>query len=159
MITLVAAMGRNRVIGREGHMPWHLPADLYRFRRLTKGNVVVMGRKTYESIGGPLDERINYVLTRDASYEAPGCEVVHAIDAILEMDGPVYVIGGGELYRQFLPLAGELRLTRIDAEFDGDRFFPAWDEAEWELVETKTRPKDERNAYDLTFEVYRRRQA
>jgi dihydrofolate reductase len=157
VITLVAGMGRNRVIGSDGQMPWHLPADLYRFRRLTKGHVVVMGRKTYESIGGPLDERMNYVLTRDLTFAAPGCLVVHGIEPILAMDGPVYVIGGAELYRQFLPHAGELRLTRIDAEFEGDRFFPAFDPAEWELVESKFRPKDERNTFDLTFEVYRRK--
>jgi dihydrofolate reductase len=156
MIALIWAMGRNRVIGQGGTMPWHLPADLKHFRRLTKGQIVLMGRKTYESIGGALKGRINWVLTRDPSYEAPGCEVLHSLEPVLQEERPVLIIGGAELYREFLPHADVLYLTRIEAEFEGDTFFPPFDLSEWELTESKPRPRDEKNAYDLVFETYQR---
>jgi dihydrofolate reductase len=160
VIALVAAMDRNRVIGRDGRMPWHLPADLAHFRRLTRGHAVLMGRKTYQSIGGPLKGRTNLVLTRDRSFVAPGCTVVHDIADLLRAvrpdQGPLFVIGGAEIYQLFLPHAGVLHLTRIDAEFEGDTFFPAWDPAAWERTEALLRPKDEQNPHDCTFETWRR---
>lgn len=156
MIALIAAMDRNRVIGQDGKMPWHMPADLKHFRRLTKGHVVVMGRKTYESIGGPLKGRTNVILTRDEQFEAAGCEVLHSIDAVLKDDRSIFVIGGGEVYRQFLPHADRLCLTRIDAAFEGDTFFPAWDEREWRMTESVSHARDEKNPYDCVFETYER---
>lgn len=156
MIALVAALSENRVIGKDGKMPWHLPADLIHFRRLTRGHVIVMGRKTFESIGEPLRGRINVVLTRNAGFAAPGCEVVHSIAPVLAYDQQVFVIGGSEIYRLFLPHADHLHLTRIHAEFAGDSFFPDVDLTEWELVSSIHRPQDERNPYDCTFEVYQR---
>jgi dihydrofolate reductase len=156
MIALVAALGRNGVIGAGGTMPWHLPADLKHFRRLTRGHVVVMGRKTFESIGGALKGRTNLVLTRALTFSAAGCEVLHAIEPILQEERPVFIIGGAELYREFLPHADRLYLTRIDAEFAGDTFFPAFDSAQWRLVAAEPREQDEKNPYDLVFETYER---
>jgi len=156
MIAIIAAISRNGVIGARGKMPWHMPADLKHFRRLTKGHVVVMGRKTYESMGGALPRRHNVVLTRDASFAAAGCEVVGSVEAVLREERPVYIIGGAEVYRQFLPHADVLYLTRIDAEFEGDTFFPAFDESQWRVVSAVDRPKDDQNPYDCTFLEYRR---
>ena len=157
MISLVWAMGQNRVIGQGGKMPWYLSADLIHFRKLTRGHVVVMGRKTYESIGEALPKRTNVVLTRDRQFEAPGCEVVHSVDEVLRDERPVFIIGGAELYREFLPHAQTLHITRIHAEFAGDTFFPEYDEAQWDLADSVFRPRDEKNPYDCTFEVYVRR--
>ncbi|HYF93121.1 MAG TPA: dihydrofolate reductase [Symbiobacteriaceae bacterium] len=157
MISLVWAMGRNRVIGKGGKMPWYLSADLIHFRKLTRGHVVVMGRKTHESIGEALPKRINVVLTRDRQYAAPGCEVVQSIEEVLRDERPVFIIGGAELYREFLPYAKSLHITRIHADFEGDTFFPEYDESEWELTSSVFRPADEKNPYDCTFEVYTRR--
>ncbi|MFZ5828201.1 MAG: dihydrofolate reductase [Bacillota bacterium] len=156
MIALVAAMGRNRVIGKDGTMPWHLPAELKHFRRVTRGKVVVMGRKTYESIGEPLKGRTNIVLTRDLDFEAPGCEVAHSVEALLHDERPLYVIGGAQLYRQFLPHADLMHLTRIDADFEGDTFFPEFVLAEWRLVAAEPHPQDEKNLYSFTIETYER---
>ena len=156
MITLLAAMDRNRVIGRDGQMPWRLPADMRHFRRTTLGHVVVMGRRTYQSIGRPLEGRTNIVLTRDKNFQAPGCEVRHAGEEVLADPRPLYVIGGAELYRQFLPHADEMILTRIYHEFPGDTFFPAWDPTEWELVKARAYRRDEGNPYDFVIERYRR---
>lgn len=156
MIALVAAMGRNLVIGRDGQMPWHLPADLRHFRRVTKGHVVVMGRKTYESIGAALKERTNLVLTRDPQFRAPNVTVVHTLDEVLGDERPLFVIGGAEVYRQFLPHAQVMHLTRIQAEFEGDTFFPAWHPDEWRLTDAVLRERDEKNAYDCIFETYER---
>lgn len=156
MIALVAAMGRNGVIGKDGAMPWHLPAELKHFRRVTRGQAVVMGRRTYESIGGPLKGRTNIVLTRDPGFEAPGCEVAHTVEALLEDERPLFIIGGAQLYRQFLPHADVMHLTRIHADFDGDTFFPEFDPAEWRLVAAEPHPRDEKNAYDFTIETYQR---
>lgn len=157
MIALVWAMGRNRVIGKDGKMPWYLSADLIHFRKLTRNHVVVMGRKTYESMGGALPRRTNIVLTRDPAFAPPDCEVVHSIDEVLRDERPIFVIGGAEVYRQFLPHAQKLHVTRIHADFEGDTFFPEYDESEWELTSSTFREKDEKNPYDCTFEVYVRR--
>ncbi|BAD42098.1 dihydrofolate reductase [Symbiobacterium thermophilum IAM 14863] len=150
-------MGRNRAIGREGRLPWRLPAEMRHFRRTTMGKAVVMGRRTYESIGGPLKGRTNIVLTRDPGFRAPGCEVRHSVAELLQDRRPLYVIGGAEVYRQFLPHADEMILTRIDHDFEGDAFFPAWSEDEWELVGSTPHPRDEENPYDFVVEHYRRR--
>lgn len=157
MIALVWAMGRNRVIGKDGKMPWHLSADLIHFRKLTRNHVVVMGRKTYESMGRALSKRTNIVLTRDPAFAPPDCEVVHSIDGVLHDERSFFVIGGAEVYRQFLPHAQALHVTRIHADFEGDTFFPEYDESEWELTSSTFREKDEKNPYDCTFEVYVRR--
>ena len=133
-VCLVAAMAANRVIGKNNALPWHLPPDLKRFKALTLGHPVVMGRKTYESIGKPLPGRRNLVITRNRDYLAAGCEVVHSLDAALAAcadDKEIYIIGGAELYRDSLPHAQRLEFTEIHAEFDGDARFPEYSPAEW----------------------------
>jgi len=132
-VTLVAAVARGGVIGRHGSVPWHLPEDLRRFRQLTTGHAVVMGRRTWDSLPErfrPLPERRNVVVTRNEAWAAPGAERAGSLeDALRLLDGAreVFVIGGAEMYAAALPLADELALTELDLEVDGDAFFPAWD--------------------------------
>ena len=132
LTALVAALARNRVIGVGNRLPWRLPEDLARFKRLTMGAPVIMGRKTRESIGRPLPGRRNIVVTRERAATWEGCVVAHSLDEALALadDAPeAFVIGGAELYAEALPLADELLLTEIDAEVKGDTFFPSWDRA------------------------------
>jgi dihydrofolate reductase len=150
-VTLVVAMGRNRVIGRDGEMPWHLPADLAHFKRITMGHPIVMGRRTWETIGKALPGRENVVITRDTTYDAPGCTVVHSLEAALaEREGEVMVIGGGEIYRQALDHATRIHMTVVDAEPEGDVSFPGLDPS-WRTVAREDRAADEKNAHDLRF--------
>jgi len=133
-ICLIAAIAANRVIGRNNALPWHLPADLRRFKALTLGHPVVMGRNTHASIGRPLPGRRNLVITRNRDYRAPGCEVVHSLDAALAAcpgATVIFIIGGAELYRQALPRAQCLEFTEIHAEFDGDTSFPQFASDQW----------------------------
>jgi dihydrofolate reductase len=133
-LTLVAAMGRNRVIGVDGDMPWHFSEDLKHFKRTTTGGTMIMGRKTFDSIGRPLPGRRSIVITRSTDWTHDGVEVVHSLDDALALAGtaaPVFVVGGGEIYAQALPLATRLVLTEIDGEPDGDTYFPEWSRSEW----------------------------
>jgi dihydrofolate reductase len=146
-VSLVVAMGRNRVIGRGGGLPWRLPSDLARFKALTLGKPVVMGRKTFQSIGRPLPGRANIVITRDPQVLAPGCRVVSGLDPALGAGRQiaretgaeeVCVIGGAEIYAQALPLAHILHLTEVDAAPDGDAWFAPLDPAQWQEVARET---------------------
>jgi dihydrofolate reductase len=137
-LSLIAAQARNRVIGRDNTMPWHLPADLKHFKALTMGRPVIMGRKTFESIlatlGKPLPGRSNIIISRNRQFTAGGCTVVGSLEQAIASCGTAeeaFVIGGGEIYRQALPLAQRLHLTEIDAEFAGDATFPDFDKAQW----------------------------
>jgi dihydrofolate reductase len=133
-ICLIAALAANRVIGRNNALPWRLPADLKRFKALTLGHPLLMGRKTHESIGRPLPGRRNLVISRNRGYGAAGCEVVHSLDeavAACGADREIFVIGGAELYRESLPRAHYLEFTEIHAEFEGDAWFPDFSAAEW----------------------------
>ncbi|HEY5596883.1 MAG TPA: dihydrofolate reductase [Candidatus Bipolaricaulota bacterium] len=134
VVSLIVAMAHDRVIGRGGKTPWRLSADLRRFRKLTMGKPIIMGRKTHESIGKVLDGRLNIVLTRNPEYAAPGCRVVHSADAALEAAAEAQeaiVIGGAEVYALFLPLADRMYLTCVQAHAAGDAFFPRWNSDEW----------------------------
>jgi dihydrofolate reductase len=139
VIAIVVAHSANRVIGREGGLPWRLPSDLRRFRELTSGHTVLMGRRTYESLPDafrPLPDRRNLVLCRDPGYRADGAEVFASLrDALAACDGDCFVIGGEVTYRDALPLCERLYATEIEGEIEGDAFFPALDPAEWSLVE------------------------
>lgn len=148
-VTLVAAMGRNRAIGLDGKMPWHLPGELQHFKAVTMGKPIVMGRKTWESIGRPLPGRQNIVVSRNQDYPVNGFERCDSLQQALAMaEGEeVMVIGGGELYRQALPLANRMVLTLVDYEPAADTFFPAWQAAEWQEVSRQSKPADQRNAY------------
>ncbi|MDY7095722.1 MAG: dihydrofolate reductase [Acidobacteriota bacterium] len=160
-IHLIAAMAENRVIGRDNQLPWRLPADLKRFKAATMGHVLVMGRKTYESIGRPLPGRRTVVLSRDDGYRPEGVEVASSLPRALELAGEqeVFVAGGGEVYRRALELADDVLLTVVHGEVEGDAFFPPLDPAVWELAEEEHRPADERHAWDLSFQRYIRRDA
>ena len=161
MITLIVAVADSGVIGRDNGLPWHLPEDLKRFKRLTLGKPIVMGRKTYESIGKPLPGRQNIVVTRDPNYRPAGVSVVDGPEAALRAAGDaaeIMVIGGAELFRLFLPRAGRIHLTRVHGNIDGDVMWPALDSRDWQVVERETHAVDERHAYAMTFEVCERRQ-
>lgn len=158
-LTLIAALADNGIIGRDGELPWHLPDDLRRFKRVTTGHAVVMGRRTFESVGKPLPGRRNVVLTRDASWSAEGVEVAASLDeamSLLQDAGEVFILGGESVYRAALPRAGRLVLTRVHAEIEGDTRFPDWDCEAWRLVEREEHPADERHAHAMTFEVWER---
>lgn len=160
IITLIVAVADNGVIGRDNTLPWHLPDDLKRFKRLTMGKPIVMGRKTYESIGKPLPGRQNIVVTRDANYRREGVTVVHDAEAALRAAGAapeIMVIGGAELFRSLLPRAGRLHLTRVHGNIEGDVMWPALDDREWSVVERESHSADERHAWPMTFEVWEKR--
>ncbi|MFN3451020.1 MAG: dihydrofolate reductase [Sphingorhabdus sp.] len=133
-IILVLARAANGVIGKDGSMPWHIPADLRHFKQITKGRPMIMGRKTFDSLPGLLDGRRHIVLTRDTAWEEEGAEIAHSVDEALKLaNGPhVCVIGGAEIYHLFLPLADRIELTDIDAQPDGDTSVPDFDMAEWD---------------------------
>lgn len=160
LITLIVAVADTGVIGRDNTLPWHLPDDLKRFKRLTLGKPIVMGRKTFESIGKPLPGRQNIVVTRDPNYRREGITVVHDADAALRAAGTVpeiMVIGGAELFRTLLPRAGRLHLTRVHGNIDGDVLWPALDDREWHVVERESHAADARHAWPMTFEVWEKR--
>jgi dihydrofolate reductase len=151
-IALVVAMDKNRAIGRAGALPWHLPDDLKHFKALTLGKTVLMGRKTFQSIGRPLPKRRNVVLTKDPSFGAEGVEVVHSLDDALLLDEEIMVIGGGEVYALFLPLATHLHLTLVDTAIpDADTFFPEWNPAQWRETHREFHPADERHLFAFSY--------
>jgi len=154
-LSLIVAMSDNRVIGREGGLPWHLSADLRRFKRLTMGHYLLMGRKTFESIGRPLPGRTSVVITRQSDYQVPeGVLLARSLDEALQMvrnEDEVFVIGGGEIYEQTLPLAGRLYVTHVHAVVDGDTYFPPFDQDAWQVVEQSRHEPDEKNAYPYSF--------
>jgi dihydrofolate reductase len=153
-ISIIVAMAANRVIGCDNRLPWHLPADLAHFKAITMGKPIVMGRKTWESIGRPLPGRTNIVITRDRGYQAPGCVVVHSIEAALEAargQDEVMIIGGAEFYRQVLPQADTLYLTCVAGEFAGDTFFPVLADGEWREVACEAHAADEKNPHAYRF--------
>ncbi|GAC1634737.1 MAG: dihydrofolate reductase [Nevskia sp.] len=150
---LIAALSENRAIGRDGQLPWRLPEDLKRFKRLTIGKTVLMGRKTWDSLGRPLPERENWVLTRDAAFAAAGARVFAGLGAALAASAgrELVIIGGAELYRQTLPIATRLELTQVHAVVDGDAFFPALDPAAWRESAREDHAADERHALAYSF--------
>jgi dihydrofolate reductase len=152
-ITLIAAMANNRAIGFDGGMPWHLPAELKHFKESTMGKPIVMGRKTWESIGRALPGRQNIVVSRKGAYQAEGCTVVASFDQAMEaaVGEEVMIIGGGQLYRQALPLADRMLLTLVDCEPDADTWFPDWNKEEWREISRRSQPADENN--ELAYEV------
>ncbi|PNE08454.1 MULTISPECIES: dihydrofolate reductase [Priestia] len=160
MISFIFAMDKNRLIGKGNSLPWHLPADLKFFKQVTTGHPVVMGRKTHESIGKPLPGRENIILTRNISYDAKGCTVLNSISAIEEMGKKekkeIFIIGGAEIYKLAFPIADRLYITTIDEEFEGDTYFPEFNESEWRLVSREKGLKDEKNPYDYYFTIYER---
>ncbi len=158
-ITLIVAAAENNAIGKDNQMPWHLPNDFKYFKKTTLEHSVVMGRKTFESIGKPLPERRNIILTRDQNYTSPDADVANNVDDVLTYcrdEREVFVIGGANVYSQFLPLAQKVHLTRVHTVIDGDAFFPELPENEWKLISQEDHLRDERHAFDYSFEVWER---
>ncbi|MFT5449560.1 MAG: dihydrofolate reductase [Gammaproteobacteria bacterium] len=158
-IALIAALSSNRVIGRDNNLPWRLPQDLKRFKALTMGKAIMMGRRTFESIGRALPGRKNLVVTRNRVFEAPGCRVLADIDAALAAaaDCELMVIGGAQIYAQTLSMAQRLHLTWVDAEIEGDAMFPEFDAEQWQVLSEEAHPPDERHAFAYRFVDYQRR--
>lgn len=158
-LSMIVAMAKNRVIGADGKIPWHLPNELQLFKRVTMGHHIIMGRKTFDSIGRLLPGRTTVIVTRQKDYAVAGAKVAHSLDAAVALcagDDEIFVIGGGELYRAALPLADRVYLTVVDAEPAGDTRMPELESAQWRLAETEQFSKDERHAHDYRFEVHDR---
>jgi dihydrofolate reductase len=156
IVSLIVAMDRNRGIGVDNKLPWRLSADLKRFRELTMGHHIILGRKTFESIGKPLPGRQTIVVTRNNKYLVEGCFVVHSVEEAISLarsrgESEVFVCGGAEIYGQTLHLADRLYLTLVDAEVDADTFFPEWDENGWMIQESVPHPADEKNQFPFVF--------
>ncbi|WP_416147101.1 dihydrofolate reductase [Salipaludibacillus sp. HK11] len=159
MISMIAAFAEGRVIGKNGDMPWHLPAELQYFKKITTGHPILMGRKTFESIGRPLPKRRNIVLTRDRDFSVEGVEIIHElsdVDQLMKERDEFFVIGGTTLYEQLLPKAERLYITKIHQFFEGDTFFPEISEKDWEIVSEEQGIVDEKNQYSHTFLIYER---
>jgi len=159
-LTIIAALSRNRVIGRDNRLPWHISDDLKRFKALTLGHTVIMGRRTYESIGRPLPGRDNIVVTRSQNFSAPGCRVADSLEAALaavSADGDVFVIGGAQIYALALPLADRLQLTEVDVELEGDAYFPDFDRSPWLEVSRESHSIQDPHPYRYDFVTYERR--
>jgi len=157
ILSMIVAHANNRVIGKNNDMPWHLPADLAYFKKTTLGKPIIMGRKTYQSIGRALPGRKNIVISRDDNFQAEGVEVVNSVDAALALvvdSAEVMVIGGGAIYQHCLAVAQRLYITHINADIDGDTYFPEYDLTVWQKIASDIRPSDEKNPYQLDFSVY-----
>ncbi len=161
MITLIAAAAENNALGKNNEMIWHLPDDFKRFKKLTSGHFIIMGRKTYESLDGPLPNRTHIIITRQENYaekvDANCCIVVDNIeDAIAKSasEDETFVIGGGEIYKLALPLADKIELTRVHGTFEADAYFPEIDENKWNLVNEDYHPKDEKHNFDFTYQTF-----
>ncbi len=160
MLSFIVAMDRNRLIGNNNQLPWHLPADLSHFKQTTMGKPILMGRKTWESIGRPLPGRLNIVLTRTPGLEIDGVEVVHSLPqalALLEPAAELMVIGGSGIYQMLLDKVERIYLTQVDAEFEGDCWFPEIDMGQWQESEVVVHPADEKNRYDCRFITLQRK--
>lgn len=161
MLSIIAAVARNNALGRDNKMPWHLPNDLKRFRKITSGHTIIMGRKTFLSLPNLLPNRYHIVLTRDKSFQvkASNVKIVHSIAELMEIidkQEENFVIGGGEIYTQLLPYAQKLYLTLIDKEYEADTFFPEIDYSKWKVIEKQVGIQDAKNPLPHTFITYER---
>lgn len=159
-VTLIAAAGQNNALGKDNQLVWHLPDDFKRFKKLTTGHHIIMGRKTFESFAKPLPNRIHIVITRQQDYKAKGAIVVHSLEeafAKIENDPQPFVIGGGEIYKLALDKADKIELTRVHADFEADAFFPKMDLDKWILKESVRHEKDEKHNYAFTYLTYERK--
>lgn len=162
IISAIVAQSENKVIGQNNQLPWRLPADLRHFKTITTGSPILMGRKTHESIGRPLPNRTNIILTRDPAFHAPGCMTVTSIDTAIEIarlscSKELFIIGGAEVYQQTLPIVQRIYLTLVHHHIQGDAYFPLLDKKEWIEKECVTYPADAENAYSYSFLVLERR--
>tara|TARA_R110002111_G_scaffold236825_2_gene298150 strand:+ start:248 stop:745 length:498 start_codon:yes stop_codon:yes gene_type:complete len=159
-LAIIVATDERSLIGKDNDLPWKLSADLQYFRKITMGKPLIMGRRTHESIGRPLPGRKNIIITNDLAYHAAGCIVTHSIQQAFEAcEGAeeVMIMGGASLYRQCLPLADTIYLTQVQAQLDGDTWFPDWDKQQWHEVSKEMHLADEKNEYPYSFIVYERK--
>jgi len=157
---MIAAAAENNALGKNNELVWHLPNDFKRFKSLTTGHHIIMGRKTFESFPKPLPDRIHIVISRQENYKPEGCIVVDSIEkaiALCPENDDSYIIGGGEIYNLALPFTDIIELTKVHHSFDADAFFPKINKSEWTLVESEENYKDEKHLYDYTYETYIRK--
>lgn len=158
MISFIVAMDKNRLIGKNNQLPWHLPGDLAFFKQVTMGHPIIMGRKTFESIGKVLPGRENIIVTRDKDYNIEGCTVIHSVEEIkkIEQDknDELFVIGGAEIFKETFEIVDRLYITLIDEEFEGDTYFPEFNKNDWVIVSNEKGIKDEKNPYNYYFVIY-----
>ncbi len=155
-LSIIVAMDKNSVIGADGQLPWHLSSDLKNFKRITMGKPIVMGRKTYESIGRPLPGRENIILTRDKTYQQPGCTVLHEVDSLLAYckdKEEIMITGGSEIYKLLLDKASRIYLTEVEVTVDGDTFFPKYYSDQWRETSRTRHPASAGNDHDFSFVV------
>lgn len=160
ILTLIAAAAENNALGKDNQLVWHLPDDFKRFKKLTSGHYIIMGRKTLESMNGPLPNRTNIVITRQEDYTYPGCTVVNSLEEALSacpQHEEVFVIGGGEIYKQSIEKADKIELTRVHTTVEADAFFPEINTEEWSLTERVLHDKDEKHKFEFVFETWMRK--
>ena len=156
IVSLMVAYSKNRVIGKDNRLLWRLSDDLKNFKRVTSGHHIIMGRKTYESIGRALPNRTNVVITRNKNFQAPGCVVVHSLEAAIDLardngETQAIITGGGEIYQQALSIVDKMYITEVDCEIDGDAYFPEIDTSNWKLVDEVHWQQDDKNEFNWTF--------
>lgn len=163
MITIIAAVAENNALGKDNQLIWHLPADLKRFKKVTSGHCVIMGRKTYESLGKPLPNRTNIVITRNTTYKAEGCLITNSLNQAIELakkeDSNPFILGGAEIYKQAMSFADKLDLTFVHHTFDADAFFPEIDLNIWQKASSVHFKADEKNKYNFSFVTYTKKEA
>jgi len=162
IISCIVAKAKNNVIGKDNKMPWHISNDLKYFKRITSGHTIILGRKNYQSIGRPLPNRTNIIVTRDKSFKCHGCIVVHSLEIALKKafedgESEVFIIGGGEVYNQTKEYWDRMYITEINQEFEGDVFFPKMDLEKWKLLSSECFDKNDKNEYDFCFNLYERK--
>lgn len=165
-ILLVVAVAQNSIIGADGDMPWRLPTDLKRFKAVTMGKPIIMGRKTFESIGRALPGRLNIIITRQKDFTAENCVIVPSIEAAIELaqanaadlnQDAVCIIGGGQIYAETLAIADQLHVTHVDASIEGDTYFPTIDEKDWQIIDEESPELSEKDSHAIRFALYQRR--
>ena len=161
IVSCIVATANNNVIGKDNDIPWYLPADLKYFKKITSGHHIIMGRNCYDSIGRPLPNRTNVILTRDTFFISSNCLVCHSVTEALEAahengESEAFIIGGGMIYAQTMDLWDKLYLTEVDLEVEGDIFFPEMDKSDWNLLSEEPHKSDEKNEFDYTFKVFER---
>ncbi|GAB2765921.1 dihydrofolate reductase [Salinimicrobium soli] len=158
-VTMIAAAGENNELGKDQDLVWHLPDDFKRFKQLTTGHHIIMGRKTFETFPKPLPNRTHIVITRQKDYKKDGAVVAHSLKEALELAGDdpqPFIIGGGEIYKMALPSADKIELTRVHGTFEADAYFPEFNEKNWKLLESEYHPQDQKHAYSFTYLTYER---
>lgn len=161
MITIIAAIGANKELGKDNDLIWHLPADLKRFKKVTTGHAIIMGRNTFESIGKPLPNRRSIIITRNTSYKKEGCEVVHSLENAIKLikdQDNAFIIGGAQIYHEAIEknLVDQLDITEVHQDFNADVYFPSIDKATWEEVSRVSFKPDEKNRYNYSFLSYKK---